>query len=111
MDNKDKIIIAKLANIVAKQQQIINKLAQATNRDPVIDYITHGLVPVVAANLGLPNVVTTVEPSVSNGQNRYTANIAKVPLNKRESFLSHMNTQVQKQKPELASNITTVFID
>jgi len=123
----EKLVLSKLAGVLSAQQKIITKLAQATSdqsRDPIIDYITHNLIPVVAANMLLPNVKVRVSktPKVPAGSTNngtfvneqpegYLAYITGVPANKRELFINTMNNQVSKQKPDLAGNLSTFFED
>ncbi len=61
MSVKDYFIIQKLVKIAVNKQRILEKLAaEQQEQQEVIDYINNRLIAVVAANVGLPNVKSTV---------------------------------------------------
>jgi len=125
--SKNTLILQKLVKIAADKQKILQKLAEKKMADPeIINYINNGLIAVVAANLGLQGVTSTVtysqapDPMVvtgpddpdtisSQGSDKYFADIFKVPANKRESFAKAIGDQLQNQKPELLGRFSYWF--
>lgn len=127
MSVKDYFIIQKLVKIAVNKQRILEKLAaEQQEQQEVIDYINNRLIAVVAANVGLPNVKSTVtykkpdDPMVVTGPGdpgklsepdpgKYFADIFGVPANKRESFAKAIGIQLQNQKPELLGRFSYWF--
>lgn len=114
MNDKEKLIIGKLLKIAENQQKILQRLAQTQVHDPIIDYINNRLIAVVAANMGIPNVLAnttkqegTPPAASSNGifnpqqPSTYVSNITGVPTDKQQAFSKATMAQLNAQKPEV----------
>jgi hypothetical protein len=122
----EKQAIDLLIKIAERQQKIITKLSQVAppdqHRDANIDYITHNLVAIVAANLRIPNVTATVTilPATPSGGSsggyvaeqpaKYATDINGVPKAREQQFGNALIKQIQTQRPELAKVFSYNFV-
>jgi hypothetical protein len=124
MSEKEKLILTKLVKVASDQQKVLIRLAQlAEGHDAVIDYLNKGLISVVAANLGVPNVHSEItklpgqaggvgtRPDINNptAAATYLARIYGVPEKQWQAFGAALHAQLTQQKPELATNFTYTF--
>ena len=116
MNDNEKTILQKLANIFSTQQKVMTRLAQAT--DPNMAYLKRAAEQ-AAANVGLEGMGNAFKVEVSlkpadeilNPHTSYIVSIFGAPAKNeiRQKFLDTFNKQVETQKPELAGNVSTIF--